>query len=305
MKTALLFTGGADSTYLAYKLLSDTKDDLTLVTVTTPENFSDHPLWSARPDRVSMIKRVIQELKLIREFSIHDIKSNLNDITFELDHPAPYAVKKLIPFINNQTYDRVAMGYSWDQQSLQYFKNLILPGISGDKISKKIFDREAKRGGIWLPLMTHEIDDKYGRYHALKNLPSNLKDKLVSCLRVNGNHQCGNTCGKCLTSIIVQKMIDEGYSAGDIEEWTQEKSLSFGGGKRHAPSPLWLEWSANKFSRKRIIAGLNHEIPGTVTIINSKEEFVQWWDTFEFNFQADRTIIKWKKTIDDYLSILV
>ena len=100
-------------------------------------------------------------------------------------------------------------------------------------------------------------------------------------------------------------MIDKGYSAGDIEEWTQEKSLSSGGGKRHAPSHLWLEWSDNKFSRKWMIAGLNHEIPGTVTIINSKEEFVQWWDTFEFNFQSDRTIIKWKKTIDDYLSILV
>lgn len=304
MKTALLFSGGADSIYLAYKLLSDTKDDVTLVTVTTPENFSDHPIWSARPDRVSMMNRVIEELKLIRGFSIHDIKSNLKDITFQLDNPVPYAVKNLIPFINDETYDRITIGYSWDHCSLQYFKNLMLPGISGDKISKKIFDTEAKRGSLWLPLMTHEIDDKYGKYHALKNLPSNLKDKMVSCLRVNGKSQCGGTCGKCLINNIVQHMINKGYSAADVQEWIEENSLSFGGGNRYAPSIQWLEWSMNK-GRKNWTTGLNHDSPGTNIIINSKEEFIQWWDTQEFNLPADRTIIKWNKTIDDYLSILV
>lgn len=305
MKTALLFSAGADSSYLAYKILHDTSDDLTLFLLTTRNNERTPyvPPWVAQPDRLNKMYDVINELKKIRDFDVHHELVDSNTVSFPLDNPVPYGVNAAIPKINSGEYDRIAIGYSWDQHSLRYFKRLNVKGVSGDKISKKIFDKNATRGELWSPLMTHEIHDRYGKYHAMKYLPQEFRSKILSCDVPTKGIGCGS-CGKCTINIKVEELMKKSYSSDDVNDWFAERSLIFGGNDRCASPLFWVRLLHH--GRMTVATGVSiPEEQNKNYVITNREEFVRWWNTMEFNPPADNVIKKWNKDIKDYLEILI
>jgi hypothetical protein len=305
MKTVLLFTGGLDSTYLAYRILQDTSDELYLY-VLTPKTFSPYnPSWLAPPNHTQKILNVISELKRIRNFNVIYEKVNNEEMSFELDNPIAYAFYKIIPKINDGTYDRISTGHSHDHCSMKYFKYLDILGVGGDKIAKKMFEQNAKRGSFWFPFMTHDIHQKYGRYHAIKNLPENIRKLTVSCLPVRAieTGPCGK-CGKCLINNVTNELIEKGYNAEDIQCWMEEKSLEYGGGDRHAPPPIWIQ-IYKEIPTMPVDYGLDNNTRRKTARLENKQSFIEWWHTIVYNMPIDKTILKWKKTSEDWKKLIL
>jgi hypothetical protein len=305
MKTVLLFTGGFDSTYLAYKILTDTSDELSLY-VMKAERFSPYnPDWAATPYMFNNISAVISELKKIRKFEVIEETVDVNQITFDIDNPNSYAVYKLIPKINDGTYDRIATGHSYDHCSMRYFKYLDMPGVGGDKMAKKLFENTAKRGSLWFPFITHDIHKNYGKYHAIKNLPENLKSKTISCLSATSTSSgpCGR-CGKCEINNVTKNFMSKGYTSDDIQSWMEEKSLEYGGGNRNAPPPLWIR-IANKGILNVFEYGLDNNNTKKYVKVNDAKSFAEWWDTVVYNYPIDLKIKKWNRTSEDWKKLIL
>ena len=96
MKTILLFTGGLDSTYLAYKILTDTSDELTLYIIRSKEFSPYNPDWSTTPYQIKYISKNIDILKNIRDFEVVIDDVNVSQITFEIDNLNTKKITKII-----------------------------------------------------------------------------------------------------------------------------------------------------------------------------------------------------------------
>ena len=307
MKTVLLFTGGFDSTYLAYKILNDTSDELHLY-ILVSETFSPYnPNWLTQPNHIQKINNVISQLKKIRHFNVVYEKVDVAEITFEIDNPIAYAFHKIIPKINDGTYDRIATGHSHDHSSMRYFKYLDIPGVGGDKVAKKMFETNATKGSVWFPFMTHDIHENYGKYHAITNLPENVRKTVVSCISLTAieTGPCG-VCGKCLINEVTNNLIEKGYNAPQIQSWMEEKSLEYGGGNRCVPPPYWIQLVYKKSPTPMIIEyGLDNKSKQKSARIIDKQTFIEWWDSTVYNYPIDKAIIKWKKTSEDWRKLIL
>jgi hypothetical protein len=304
MKTVLLFTGGFDSTYLAYKILTDTLDELSLYVMKAEKISPYNPDWAATPYMFNNISSVIFELKKIRKFEVIEETVDVNQITFNIDNPNSYAVYKLISKINGGTYDRIATGHSHDHCSMRYFKYLDMPGVGGDKMAKKLFETTAKRGSLWFPFITHDIHQNYGKYHAIKNLPQNLKTRAISCLSTTytSSGPCGK-CGKCIINDVTKDFMSRGYTSEDIQSWMEEKALKYGGGKRHAPPPYWIR--VDKGIANIFQYGLDKNNKKRYAKTNDIQSFSEWWNTIVYNYTIDLGIMKWNKTSEDWKKLIL
>jgi hypothetical protein len=244
MKTLVLFSGGTDSTYVLYKLLTETDDEVTALTLERTEDLGIKGL-AGPPESNLRIPKLVEELKKIRNFTHIKKIVTKDEINEETDHYYTYGITWAAPFLNDETYDRLATGRTWEQHDQNLFKNTSIRGTPALLASKRLFKKLTTRGELWNPLATHEYHDKFNKWHIFKYLPKNLLqftfscDQPIVCDDGSWNERCYE-CYKCLWDEKVLEMIDQGYNDVQIDSYRRLKSLQYGHKGKSAPMRFWL-----------------------------------------------------------------
>lgn len=244
MKTLILWSGGADSTFLLHKLLTETSDEVTTLT------FGGQGFASTETTQEQLLNlpKLETELQKIRSFST--IRINFADLNISNPsvsrHYYTSFVSYAAPFLNDGTYDRITSGRTWEQHDQTVISSLNIRGLPSTFAAHRLFKKVATRGILWEPLITHDFVNKYGRYHALTCLPKNLSDKIISCSiatydqNANKYIACGH-CYKCMWDQKVKSFIAEGFGPEEIDFYRRSKSLQYGGGRNLSTTlRMWL-----------------------------------------------------------------
>jgi 7-cyano-7-deazaguanine synthase in queuosine biosynthesis len=242
-KTLVLFSGGLDSTYVMYKLLSETEDEITAVLLETA-NGSTNKISSPK-DQNRHVLNIVNELKKIRDFD-YVVKQVWDDEYDEevMNHYYTYFVAYAAPFINSKTFDRLVTGRTWEQ----FNKKLVETedkriGNPSYFATIRLMTKLTRRGYLWNPLITHDFHDHFNRWHVFKYLPDNLKTKTFSCnspIKTEEKNKPCKECYKCLWDELVNIFKENGSTAAQVEDFRRKKCREYGISKKDAPMRFWL-----------------------------------------------------------------
>jgi hypothetical protein len=184
MKTFVSLSGGMDSTYLLWKLLSETTDEITALHV----------------DLTSLAPKLIQKYD-IRSFSFEEdaaanltkineitawLKTNVRDFNLIIEpistdymvrgigspnNPPAYITRYAVQHINDGTYDRLCMSNEWENDGAAH-GGTVTTRRNGAWVAHEIFMAQAQRGSIDFTL----LDMDYNQAYALSEMPQELRD---------------------------------------------------------------------------------------------------------------------------------
>jgi len=242
-KTLVLFSGGLDSTYVMYKLLSETNDKITAVLLETAVG-STNKISSPKVQNSRVID-VVNELKKIRDFEF--IVKYVSDNEYDdeiMNHYYTYFVAYAAPFVNDRKYDKLVTGRTWEQ----FNKKLVETddkriGNPSYFAALRLMTRLTRRGYLWNPLVSHDFENHFNRWHVFKYLPDNLKSKTFSCnspVTSEDKTQPCKECYKCLWDELVNTFIESGLTADQVEDFRRKKCREYGISKKDAPIRFWL-----------------------------------------------------------------
>jgi len=287
MKTIMMFSNGADSAFIAHKILTETTDELT--TLTLVNDPSGTVSWAPRGRFLMRFDALIEELQKIRPFT--SIKKTVlqSEIHPENDNHYLYAVEYVAPFMNNGTYDRFVTGRTWEQQNQSLFKGSTLKGTPTYFASKNLWNKLVTQGTAWDPLVDGSFYEGFNRWHILKYLPENIRRHTISCHnpKINSDGISVTDCGKCYKCLWEQKtqeFIDNGYTAEQLNAWRRLKSLDYGGGNNvSCPIRFWLPL---EMGRGDILSYTRSN--GTVVKLDTKEKIINILQTEDHYTYKDR-----------------
>jgi 7-cyano-7-deazaguanine synthase in queuosine biosynthesis len=246
-KSLVLFSGGLDSTYILYKLLSETDDEVTAITF---QRDYDSELYVAYPPlNFVRLPKLVEELRKIRNFQ-HIVRTvTEEEMNPDTDHTYTYFISYAAPFLNDGTYDRIVTGRTaeqWDKK-VQVADHKTIQGSPTNVAATRLFRRLVTRGEVWNPLQKNVWHENFNKWHAFYYLPENLYRLTFSCNRPisidNGAdiESCGQ-CYKCLWDEKVAELISLGLNAAQIDEWRKTKAYYYGSeyNKIYAPMRIWL-----------------------------------------------------------------
>jgi hypothetical protein len=248
MKTLLLWSGGTDSTYLLNKLLTETSDEVTAVTI-TGEGFAGA---ESAPESLKNIEPLRGELLKVRSFDhLFVTSADMTSGDGWIDrHYYTRFVSYAAPKLNDGTYDRITSGRTWEQHDQTVIKEINMRGMPATYAARRLFKNMTTRGELWEPLITHEFDANFCKYHTLVCLPANLRDLTVSChysSYEDGKYVACGKCYKCLWDRKVAELVGQGYGERQINFYRRMRSLQYGGGNNlSAPMRAWLPVEMNE-----------------------------------------------------------
>jgi len=248
-KSLVLFSGGLDSTYILYKLLSETDDEITAITF---QRDYESELYVAYPPlNFLRLPTLIEELRKIRNFN-HIMRTvTEEEMNSDTDHTYTYFISYAAPFLNDGTYDRIVTGRTTEQwdKSVQVEANKTIQGSPTNIAATRLFRRLVTRGEVWNPLQKNVWHENFNKWHAFYYLPRNLYTLTLSCNRPisvddgTWNQSC-EQCYKCLWDEKVAELISLGLSAEQIDDWRKDKAYHYGSSydnnKIYAPMRIWL-----------------------------------------------------------------
>jgi 7-cyano-7-deazaguanine synthase in queuosine biosynthesis len=245
MKSLLAFSGGTDSTYVLYKLLTETDDEVTAITL--KKDKTAEVLNLAGDRSYANIPYVLEELLKIRDFKFIEHRIREKHQTEETKHYYTYFVSYAAPFLNDGTYDRIITARTWEQHNQKMISKTVIGSIS-EIAAQRLMKRETNRGYIWNPLVTHDFHQNFNKAHIYLHLPKNLKKYTVSCSNpslefVDSKRivkECGE-CYKCLFNEKVEQFLALGHTPEQIQNWTETKGFEYGGNLGlSAPIRKWI-----------------------------------------------------------------
>ena len=251
-KSLVLFSGGLDSTYVLYKMLSETDDEITAVTF---QRDYDSELYVAYPPlNFVRLPTLIEELRKIRNFNHNMITVTEEEMNPNTDHTYTYFISYAAPFLNNGTYDRIVTGRTTEQMDkfVKISDEKIIKGSPTNIAATRLWRNIVTRGEVWNPLQKDIWHTNFNKLHAFYYLPENLYKLTLSCNRPlavehethgSWNKSCGQ-CYKCLWDEKVADLISQGYDAEMIDNWRKDKAYYYGSRKENAhvwaPMRIWL-----------------------------------------------------------------
>ena len=247
-KTLIAFSGGMDTAYLLYKLLSETKDEVTALHLVRDED-TKHKIASPHKNN-KHIPALVEELRKIRDFKF--ITKLVADDDYPPDimhHWYPYLISYAAPFLNEGIYDRVGTGRTWEQFNqrvvnfIDPFTKLPIRGNPSAFATQRLFDKLVHKGTIWKPLTTHEYHRDFNRWHVFSYLPKEIRKHTFSCDFPNFVDDeaipCGG-CHKCLWDKFTEAVVAQRWTAKQLEDYKLTKAREFGSGSKVAPMRAWL-----------------------------------------------------------------
>jgi hypothetical protein len=243
VNTVLAFSGGGDSSYVLYRLLTDTQDNVTAILFEKPED--QHVKLNIYPPSINVrIDSLVARLKQIRDFTFERVQVTNADITKNTDHYLLYFINYCSGKVNSGQYDRLATGRSWEQVDQVQIQGK--QGTPTDYAMQNLFQKVCTRGQVWHPLATHDFHDKYNRYYLLQNMPQDILQLTVSCanptiLSGGSDVEDCRKCFKCLWDTKVKQLIHDGWNVQQINTWRKLKAIQYGGGNGlTAPIRYWI-----------------------------------------------------------------
>lgn len=289
-KNLILFSGGMDTTYLTYKFLVDTSDEITLLILWGGQQFYAS---SVIKEVVFSMQPILKELKKYRDFKVIYHKVDRTKITsWDLDIHYAYATKAFADDFTNGTYDNLITGISWESHDGQYFKHSLVQGFSTTIAATKHPTKGFTRGRHWAPLLTQDIHLNYNRWHVHKYLPEDLKSLVFNVPTAQD---------KLHFDIAVKSFIAKGWTASDLDDWRRIKAREYGGGSRDISYHQWFPIHMGL----GIITRPGVAIDDTVIRylkphVTTKEECIEWYTNIEYNVGTDSRLIKWNLTKEAY-----
>lgn len=262
-KSLVLFSGGLDSTYVLYKMLSETDDEITAVTF---QRDYDSELYVAYPPlNFVRLPTLIEELRKIRNFNHNMITVTEEEMNPNTDHTYTYFISYAAPFLNNGTYDRIVTGRTAEQWNkfVKVSDEKIIKGSPTNIAATRLWRNIVTRGEVWNPLQNNVWHTDFNRWHVNYYLPSNLYKLTLSCNRPisvddgTWNKSCGQ-CYKCLWDEKVAELIALGFTSEMIDNWRKDKAYYYG--SRRADSPIWAPmriWLPIEMGKGNIYRGID------------------------------------------------
>lgn len=256
-KSLVLFSGGLDSTYVLYKMLSETDDEITALTL--QRDYDSEVKIAYPPINFLRLPKLIEELRKIRNFT-HIMKTvteeEINPIT---DHTYTYFINYAAPFLNDGTYNRIVTGRTSEQRDkfVKVFADKIIGGSPANIAATRLWKSIVTQGEVYNPLQTNVWHENFNKWHTSYYLPTNLYKLTSSCstpIAIDDgkwNTACGQ-CYKCLWDEKVTQLISLGYTAIMIDEWRKLKAYDYGLRKNlinqsiWAPMRIWLPIEMSK-----------------------------------------------------------
>lgn len=211
-KTLVAVSGGFDSTYILWKLLSSTDDEITAIHFDksyVTENRKH--LQSQMSVYEKIIIRNIQNWLTANTRSFNYITHVVSGYEDGRQSPEMYMLKYTGTQINSGTYDRVAFGFGAKKVNGVY-------DLSGRPSNNSVpfdfyppyYGNYASVSSLWYPLVEWEANT----FKIISDIPETLRNLINSCtapsIDDSGNIiPCGN-CTKCTWNDFVKYKISEG-----------------------------------------------------------------------------------------------
>ena len=186
MKTLLSISGGVDSTYLLWKILTETTDEVVAINVDVASitqqlklKYDIRAFNNEDAKNANKIKLIIEWLKAnVRDFTF--ISEPINEAYLSRDmsypnSPSVYFTRYSLNKINTNIADRLCISHEWENDGLANGGTVGKNRSTGSIIAKEIFIKGATRGSIEFSL----LDMDYNHSYALSELPSELYDIIV------------------------------------------------------------------------------------------------------------------------------
>lgn len=187
MKTFVSFSGGMDSTYLLWKLLSETTDEIIALNLDVDNTdpyivrkyglraFTHEGGSSAHADKIHNIaqylKTNVRDFTLVKEpISVEFLSRDINSPNNPPGYLTRYAVQK----INNGEIDRFCCSNEWENDGHAHGGTIGRNRRPGAWVAREIFEATATRGSIEFTL----LDMDYNQSYALAEMPKELIDMI-------------------------------------------------------------------------------------------------------------------------------
>lgn len=233
MKTVLNISGGLDSTYVLWELLSKTSEEITAVffipvvfqnSIFDITNYKIGGAMRANPmsdtwqqDGVykicNWLKENIRDFTLIVE-SIDPSKFVIYEDPLKRNSMNTYFTNWAVRKINSNRFDKMVLSYEKTNEvyNIQDVEDDSLEMKTGGMICYEIFLETAKRGQIDFPL----LDKNFTQAQALVEMPEDLVKLTSSCTRITAsNRHCGE-CFKCKKREFVTEKLKSGKTIEQI-----------------------------------------------------------------------------------------
>jgi hypothetical protein len=193
MKTIVTFSGGVDSTYILWKLLSETADEVTAVFVNVSQI---DPAWKSRYD----LRTFTGTDPAVCSEAINWLQTNVRSFTFvnqpfdvtyvirgisNANSPQTYIARYAAPRINVGEFDRLVCTSEKENDGWSNGGS-IDTRRPGAMAAKEVFLANATRGTIEFPL----IASNYTQANALSEMPSDLLNIVDHCTLEDNSYKC-------------------------------------------------------------------------------------------------------------------
>ena len=243
MKTLLAFTGGIETAYIAWKVLTETSDDLTCVFLHVVDKQGVRQ-FDGDIHQYNKILPLVEELKKIRPFNFYKKDCQRSEITEELNHYYPFFINFAAPYLNSGVFDRIATGRTWEQAGQKILSDPNLMGSPSSIAGQRLFNKLVRRGKLWNPLVTHDYKQNFTKAHAIQELPPEILSKTFSCVTpLKDEHDDLHACGACFKYLWIKNVTEKlasGITPEQIDEWRIQTSYEYGGGNIMAPLRYWI-----------------------------------------------------------------
>lgn len=239
MRTIIPFSGGLDSTYLLWRTLTETDDEVTIliskaehVPICVPlrtskesrqESGRDNP---AKP--ANWLAQNVRRFNVLVEEVSCDHETNV-----DIPSIGQLSVAMCATWCNEGRFDNVMV--AWEHDNDGTLRGAMKDFRHGPSclVSLETFKRIAKRGRIEFPL----IAMNYSQAHAITELPTALFETTFSCDRGVGGAPCGE-CYKCCKRKFILDRLQAGDTPDDIAAFCRLKSTTPEG---WVPMKIWLK----------------------------------------------------------------
>ena len=253
MRTLLGLSGGLDSTYALWKLLTETEDqvigvcfdhndlDENKILKSNYTGFSRITTTEEHKKRKELVIKIYEWMySNVRPFTLLTPKfdpEKLSNSKYPIN-PQMYIVDYSIELINNNQLDRVVIATEKENDGFSQNKSNNSLRLPGGFIARNKFIKEAKRGEINFLL----LDLDYHQGNALSEMPQELINLTRSCDEPDS--PCGK-CFKCSKRKFFLNMIAQNKTMKEISDYIESKSVTSDG--RWISMKFWLYDEINTY----------------------------------------------------------
>lgn len=274
----ILFSGGADSTYLVYKMLTETLDKITVAILCSEQK----RVSGLTKNEIIAIQPLLNKLKTYRNFEvIYHLVDDSKITSWDKDSWFGYSVEAFANDFNNSVYDELMCGTTWEQIDIQAFKNSDVKGIRPYIGGQKMFSDKISKGTLKFPLIDNSIHENFNRWHLLKYMPENLFPFFIF-----------DTTKKILNDKVTELM-SKGYTAANLNEWRKENSLIYGGGKRELSFVSWIHIIDDNGGFPVTKGVATDGVKINFDYVTNKKQCIDWYSNIEYNKPIDQSLAKW------------